>query len=78
VIDVNIACQTPRCAIVRTEPASARADAGRVSDYAAAVSLQDSLAGVARSGHRDPVGKKVTGVAGLRALNRHPEASELG
>jgi len=77
-IDIDVACCCPRRAIVRTEPASRCRRARRVGYDTGAISFQDRLTRVARSGLSDPVRKQVTGVAGLRSLGGNGEAGKLG
>lgn len=78
VVDVDVAGRSPGGAIVRAEPRAAGGSASTVGHNTGAITLEDSLAGVAGTGDGDPVGEEVAGVASLGALRGDGEAGESG
>lgn len=77
-VDVDVASRSPRGAIVRAEPRAAGGGTSTVGHDIGAITLEDSLAGVAGPGDGDPVREEGTGVAVLGALGGDGEGGERG
>ena len=77
VVDIDVARRAPGRAVIRAEPAPGGRGTCGIGHDAGAVSLQNGLASIARSGLGDPVREQIAGVAILGPLRSDTETRQL-